>query len=98
MRQPVELHHVETFSGAACCQPIELQYYKAAPLQDGGYPYIHPATHSRTTTKDEGNSAGCGPALGTAHPRFRIRVSSRSAQRTSSCEARRRWYFLWSTS
>src|ERR1700677_1644520 len=62
--------------------------------------YIHPARHSRTrtTTKDEDDSVGFGPALGTAHSRFRIRVSSRSAHRTSSYEARRRWYFLWSTS
>jgi hypothetical protein len=33
MRLAIELHHVETLSGAACCQPIEGQYYKAAPLQ-----------------------------------------------------------------
>jgi hypothetical protein len=62
MRKPIELHHVETLLGAACCQSIELQYYKAAPLQDGGYLYIHPARHSRTTTKDEDDSAGFGPA------------------------------------
>src|SRR5580700_12100228 len=29
----IELRHVETFSGAACCQPMGLQCYKAAPLQ-----------------------------------------------------------------
>ena len=37
MRQPIELHHMETLSGAACYQPIELQYYKAAPLQAVGF-------------------------------------------------------------
>ena len=32
----IELPHLETFPGAACCQPIELPGYKAAPLQAFG--------------------------------------------------------------
>jgi hypothetical protein len=32
----LELPHLETFSGAACYQPIELPSYKAAPLQAFG--------------------------------------------------------------
>jgi hypothetical protein len=31
--QPIELRREETFPGAACCKPIELPSYKAAPLQ-----------------------------------------------------------------
>jgi hypothetical protein len=34
--RPIELPHLETFPGAACYQPIELPYYKAAPLQAFG--------------------------------------------------------------
>jgi hypothetical protein len=33
---PIELRRVETFTGAACCKTIELQSYKAAPLQGCG--------------------------------------------------------------
>jgi hypothetical protein len=29
-------YRVGSFPGAACCQPIELPHYKAAPLQGGG--------------------------------------------------------------
>jgi len=29
----IELHHVETFAGAACCKITELPNYKAAPLK-----------------------------------------------------------------
>ena len=32
----IELQRVETFTGAACCQLIELPSYKAAPLQAVG--------------------------------------------------------------
>jgi hypothetical protein len=31
--RPIKLLHVETFAGAARCQPIELPHCKAAPLQ-----------------------------------------------------------------
>ena len=31
--QPKELERKQTFPGAACCKPIELPSYKAAPLQ-----------------------------------------------------------------
>jgi hypothetical protein len=31
--RPIELPYLETFPGTACCQPIELPCYKAAPLQ-----------------------------------------------------------------
>jgi hypothetical protein len=31
--QPLELPHLETSPGAACCQAIELPSCKAAPLQ-----------------------------------------------------------------
>jgi hypothetical protein len=35
-KRPIELPHLETFPGAACCQPIKLPSYKAAPLQAFG--------------------------------------------------------------
>jgi len=33
IRRAIELAGLGTFPGAACCQPIELPSYKAAPLQ-----------------------------------------------------------------
>ena len=33
IRRAIELPDLGTFPGAACCQPIELPSYKAAPLQ-----------------------------------------------------------------
>jgi hypothetical protein len=37
--RPIELPHLETFSGAACCLATELPTYKAAPLQAASEPY-----------------------------------------------------------
>jgi hypothetical protein len=36
IQRAIELLHLETFPGAACCQPIELPPGKAAPLQAVG--------------------------------------------------------------
>ena len=36
IQRPIELPHVETFPGAACCQVTELTRGKAAPLQAVG--------------------------------------------------------------
>jgi hypothetical protein len=60
MRQPIELHHMETLSGAACYQPIELQYYKAAPLQAVGFQKL--VRHSQIL-EDEDENDSCGHAL-----------------------------------
>ena len=52
---PIELRRVETFTGAACCQPIELQSYKSgSPL--GGPGHAQPADAERT--KKQNTKAG----------------------------------------
>ena len=55
VQRPIELPHVETFPGAACCKPTELQYYKAAPLQAVG---IRKLVRHSQIFEDENEAAG----------------------------------------